>query len=75
MYTVSCDECVYTWRYHSQLDWGYFCDLEGQQSLPDPWASKIKMAFCTQKNHVSHWMDKIIYEAVFKREKNDVLYL
>ena len=68
-------------RYHNQVDWVYvyFCDLEfeplSSAVAPNPNPSKIKMAFCSQNKNASHWMDKIIYEAVFTREKNDVLYL
>ena len=46
--------------------------LRGQQLLPIPGASKIIILLkwlLRLKNHVSHWMDKIISEAVFTREK------
>ena len=74
---VSCDECAYTRKIIITIKW-IECllisvilnlNLWGQQLLPILWASKIKMAFCSQNKNVSHWMDKIIYEAVFTKEK------
>lgn len=39
--------------------------LQGQQLLPIPRATKIKMESSVKKKNVSHGMDKIIYGAVF----------
>ena len=45
--------------------------LQGQQLLPIPQASKIKVVsyMLRSKDHVLHQIKKIIYEVVFTREK------
>ena len=61
-------------RYYGQV-YCYFCHLEfepsGSAVAPNPRSFKNNLLkwLLRLKNHVSHWIDKIIYEAVFTREK------
>ena len=52
----------------------YFCDLEFEPSRSEvdlnPTSFKSKMASPYLKDYVSHWMDKIIYEATLMRGHN-----
>ena len=71
---MSCYECVYTWKI-LRVSLSLFLQilnlsLHGIAVAVNPRSLKKLKWHPRLKNHVSHWMDKIISEAVFTREKN-----